>query len=627
MRISLPKLAPSPSAPSTAFSRTTVTAATNATTRADVLEPSSAASVTDMFGVSSPSTSSAPLNVMSAKSAPEVPTLASLGRSGTAHHVRAGSPAISMASSPFAFGGLGRSSLPSPVTPQSPLNESVPKPSVNEPNAEEQTAMRPSTSSAVEEARETTPFMSTSKPSATPTRPVIRAPSLRSPPVTKSASSSPSYTQLQFQFTERYTAPEIISLASPLTGSIVTPRQHHVAVPHGRMAPVVVGGSSYTASFQDPSSRGSSLSSSHMMRRSMDGSRPSTSQGCYGSHGHGSSFGSTPPGSESQMHFPYYPQSSLPSTPTLRAHAQHPLALDSNQYHSHSHHLHRPQQQQQHQRQYSESAAPTSYLSSSRASPSYRHESFGSVMVVSPGSFEAGVHGCDGGDGAANRNGQRDVKHLSFPLSVNDYTRHSAAMISRIPEQKEEQNRAESFMEGGDDGTGAAAAAAAVNAGVSAATNQGQESNPPSTLVLKDPVHVKMDSGKFVGQHGSHNNSTSTTSSSISVRSVTDHVMHGTAQDFDRSFLLEELNVDSGSVAEDRSRRGSALSLRNAKSLGSFHPLPEKGLAMTSWFGWGQHRASRQKRMMMGDFLSELAKVEDGDVLIGNGRDGVVSRQ
>jgi hypothetical protein len=30
---------------------------------------------------------------------------------------------------------------------------------------------------------------------------------------------------------------------------------------------------------------------------------------------------------------------------------------------------------------------------------------------------------------------------------------------------------------------------------------------------------------------------------------------------------------------------------------------------------------------LMGDFLSELAKVEDGDVLVGNGRSGFVSRQ
>ncbi|KAF9989608.1 hypothetical protein BGZ75_005748 [Mortierella antarctica] len=698
MRISLPKLAPSPSAPSTAFSRTTVTAATNATTRADVLEPSSASSVTDMFGISSPSTSSAPMNVMSVKSAPEVPTLASLGRSGSAHHVRARSPAISMTSSPFAFSGLGRDSLPSPVTPQSPLNERNPKSLTDNQSAEEQSVAATespilsaeglSTSLAVEEPRETTSFMSASKASVTSTRPVIRAPSLKSPPLAKSTSSSPSYTQLQFQFSERYTAPEIITLASPLTGSIVTPRQNHIAVPSGRMSSLV-GGSSYTPSFQDPSSRGSSLSSSHLMRRSLDGSRPSTSQGCYGSHGNGSSFGSTPPGSEAQLHFPYYPQSSLPSTPTLRAHAQHPLAFGSNQYHSHSHHPHRHHQQQhlqQHQRQYSESAAPTSYLSSSLASPSYRHDSCGRGVGVSPGSFEAGVHDCDSGDGGANRDLHRDIRHLSFPLGVNDFARNPSAMISRIPEQKEEQDHSETFVKG--DGT----RAADQGEGESTAATKGQDT-VPSTLVLKDTVHVKMDSGKYVGQHSSHSNSAST-SSNISVRSVTDHVTHGTAQDFDRSFL-EELNIDSVSMADDdhRSRRGSAISLRNAKSLGSFYPPAEKELAMTS--SWNleedsgkqrrqsaagsrrgsrmalsngdlpcassassststsftsrtammartgsddpatlpismessQDRASRQRRKMMGDFLSELTRVEDGDVLIGNGRDGVVSRQ
>ncbi|KAF9959969.1 hypothetical protein BGZ72_008298 [Mortierella alpina] len=673
MRISLPKLAPSPSAPSTAFSRTTVTAATNATTRADVLEPSSTAMAEDMFGMSSPTTGSAPMNVISVKSAPEVPTLASLGRSGSAHHVRARSPAISMASSPFAFGGLGRGSLPSPVTPQSPLNEHKPKPAAERTSAEVQSAaMELSTSLVVDTPRETTPFMPMSKASTTSTRPVIRAPALKSPPLAKSASSSPSYTQLQFQFTERHTAPEIISLAAPLTGSIVTPRQNHIAVPNERKTPT---GSSYTPSFQDPSSRGSSLSSSHLMRRSMDGSRPSTSQGCYGSHGDGFSFGSTPPGAEAQLRLPYYPQSSLPSTPTLRVHSQHPLALDSNQYHPPLHQPHRHQHPhlQKHQRQYSESAAPTSYLSSSLASPSYRQESFARGMGGSPGSFVAGVHDCDRGDGGAKREAHRDIKHLSFPLGVNDYVRNPAAMISRIPEQKEEQDT-ESLVK--DAGTNAA------DQDESTAST-GQEPTP-SVLASRDTVHVKMDSGKYVGQHGGHSNSTST-SSSISVRSVTDHVTHGTAQDFDRSFL-EELNADSVSLA-DHSRRGSAISLRNAKSLGSFHQ-PDKELAMISWnveddFGkpeqqsaagsrrnsrmamsngdlpcassvsssftsrtalmartggddpaalpismeGSQHRASRQKMMMMGDFLSELAKVEDGDVLIGNGRDGVVSRQ
>ncbi|KAF9573363.1 hypothetical protein EC968_008633 [Mortierella alpina] len=680
MRISLPKLAPSPSAPSTAFTRTTVTAATNATTHADVLEPSSLASTADVFCMSSPPTSSAPMNVTSMKSAPEVPTLASLGRSGSAQHVRARSPAISMASSPFAFGGLGRGSLPSPVTPQSPLNERIPKLLADSPRTEEQSdVVGPLTSLSFEAPRETTTLLSTSKASSTPTRPVIRAPSLKSPPPAKSTSSSPSYTQLQFQFTERYTAPEIISLASPLTGSIVTPRQSHITVPNGRMA--ATGSSSYTPSSQDPSLRGSSLSSGQSMRQSLDGSRPSTSLGCYGSQGNGFSFGSTPPGSEAQLHVPYYSQSSLPSTPTLKSHAQHPLALDSSQHHSHAHHAHRPKQQQhlqQHHRQYPELAASTSYLSSSSiASPSYRHQSFGRGAGVSPGSFEAGVHGRDSGDDGASRSGHRDVKHLSFPLGVNDHARHPGAMALRIPEQKEEPDNIESFVIGNG--------ADAIDEGESTAARRPDSIS--STLgVLKDAVHVKMDSGKFVGQHGSHSNSTSTsTSSSISVRSVTDHVTHGTAQDFDRSFL-EELNADSMSIA-DRSRRGSAISLRNAKSLGSFHP-PEKELAMTSWSAeddvgkqgrssaassrrgsrmalsngdlpcapsvassftarsammartagddptaqpismeGSQHQASRQKMMMMGDFLSELANVEDGDVLIGNGRDGVVSRQ
>ncbi|KAF9174570.1 hypothetical protein BGX21_000592 [Mortierella sp. AD011] len=196
-------------------------------------------------------------------------------------------------------------------------------------------------------------------------------------------------------------------------------------------------------------------------------------------------------------------------------------------------------------------------------------------------------------------------------------------------------------------------------------------------------LHQKADSGKYTGyQSGSashsSNHSTSSSKSYNSVgNNVIEHFSHGTALDFEQGFR-DDLSLDPRN--SDR-RRGSATSLRDAKSIGSFQP--EKVIMIwnqnpTGSFvdghngggGGGQrvgaasskritisggdllsssHSSSspynyqrpfspiassftiedpqQRTREMMGDFLSELAKVEDGDVLVGNGRDGVMTRQ
>ncbi|KAF9993278.1 hypothetical protein BGZ79_002076 [Entomortierella chlamydospora] len=195
-------------------------------------------------------------------------------------------------------------------------------------------------------------------------------------------------------------------------------------------------------------------------------------------------------------------------------------------------------------------------------------------------------------------------------------------------------------------------------------------------------LHQKADSSKYAGYRSgsashSSNHSTSSSKSYNSVgNNVIEHFSHGTALDFEQGFR-DDLCLDPRN--SDR-RRGSATSLRDAKSMGSFQP--EKVIMIwnqnpTGSFvdghnggGGGQrvgavsakrltisggdllsssHSSSspynyqrpfspiassftiedpqQRTREMMGDFLSELAKVEDGDVLVGNGRDGVMTRQ
>ncbi|KAF9098767.1 hypothetical protein BGX27_000743 [Mortierella sp. AM989] len=201
----------------------------------------------------------------------------------------------------------------------------------------------------------------------------------------------------------------------------------------------------------------------------------------------------------------------------------------------------------------------------------------------------------------------------------------------------------------------------------------------PSSARLREAaaLHQKTDSGKYVGYqsggagHSSnHSSSSSRSYSSASNSTFTEHSSHGTALNFEQSFR-DDLCLDP--QVSDR-RRGSATSLRT-KSVGNYQPEKVILLWNQSQMGSvidgggprvGAGSSSRlavssgdlpsstsssssspfiyqrpftpttssfmigdpqQRTQMMGDFLSELAKVEDGDVLVGNGRNGVMSRQ
>ncbi|KAG0199508.1 hypothetical protein BGX28_007252 [Mortierella sp. GBA30] len=679
MRLSLPKLALSPSTPSTACSKTTVTAATSSSTAADILEPSPTVLTTGLLEPSVIPTKAA----MGTKSAPEVPTLASLSQSGSPYQVRARSPAISMANSPFTLSDLGQSSLPSPVTPHSPTKEYTVQSSASWTKTDDDEHASGTIESLVVSAAEPQSSSKIGTPHSTPApiRPVMRAASVKSSSLANSISSSPSHRQQHFQYNGRQTAPEIISLASPLTGSMVTPRTDS-ALPDGS----TTASSSYTASLRDSSSRSSSYVSnnggsySNWMRLSLDGARPNSSQGCYGSNGYASSFGSSPQNSEIGLNYPHQSQSSLPSTPTSRTRPLHPLSLDLG--HSHPR---QPRYQYPHQRQYSESAAGVAsspYPSSSPGGSFGRHhESFGRGLGIHQGSFEPGVQIIDGG-GGIGRVSHKESRHLSFPFGAHEYTRNPIVTISRIPEQKEEQDMDLSLEDKGTSCRDVTASNPCETAPSASA----------SSSLIGDPVHQKMDSGKFAGQHGSQNSSSSST---VSARSFMDHVTHGTALDFERTFL-EELNAEPLPISSQR-RRESVASLRNAKSLSDFRSeqgqvqeqeheqgqeqaqeylmtisnrnvveddqlqgsqrghrlvlsdgdLPSSSSAASSFTSHPitlltgketpttpaifivdntQQRATKQTTMM-GDFLSELAKVNDGDVLVGNGQDGVLVRQ
>ncbi|ORZ27572.1 hypothetical protein BCR41DRAFT_392041 [Lobosporangium transversale] len=162
-------------------------------------------------------------------------------------------------------------------------------------------------------------------------------------------------------------------------------------------------------------------------------------------------------------------------------------------------------------------------------------------------------------------------------------------------------------------------------------------------------------------------------SSGVSSSAIIEHCISGTAQEFESSFRNESY-LDSNPQSLDR-RRDSATSLRGIKSVSSqpqvillgnhtlvgnvvvdhHHPggtrpprdlggegegggrtrqtipfgdLPSSLPTSNSLRSQTPHplESSRQKakQTMLGDFLSELAKVEDGDVLVGNRRDGVM---
>ncbi|KAF9364003.1 hypothetical protein BGX34_002766 [Mortierella sp. NVP85] len=189
-------------------------------------------------------------------------------------------------------------------------------------------------------------------------------------------------------------------------------------------------------------------------------------------------------------------------------------------------------------------------------------------------------------------------------------------------------------------------------------------------------THPKAENGKFiVGQHGGFNNhSTSSTSSSTSTYgsrsknrnsiAIMDHFSHGATLGFEQGLKSESLRLESAQVSSQDRRRGSTTSLKSTKSINNFqpekaillwnhpskptgclvdnHPNNSKGTKRLSMSGdrplsaysrpqtpmtgsFILEDSPERTRQMMGDFLSELTKVDD--VLVGNGRDGLMNRR
>ncbi|KAF9091425.1 hypothetical protein BGX29_010953 [Mortierella sp. GBA35] len=695
LRLTIPKLSLVPSAPSTAFCKTTVTAAaTHEYSIVDDLEPSSRQSGkgTGMQG---------------AKSAPDVPTLASLARSGGSH-ARARSPAISMTNASFIFADLQRSSpLQSPVSQDenkdglSQIFANGGSPAVSEQPNRTQKAEQQQERDDMERDLET----SSQTQSAVKVQPVST--SSTSIVTTCATPTSPSFLQQNFQFVGRQSAPEIISLANPMTGSIVI-GSGHPSSSEGKMM-----SSSYTPTFHDQHLRNSSLSSSpgaiHLIRRSLDGPRPSSSLGYYGS---GPSYGSNQ-ASEYSSGGGFHPQQPRQPSPLLNSiPRQHPGYPNSSYNGGNAVQYQLKQQHGQYHRRQHSASVSTSYVPSMASSYTYTSESGhpprGLGILTPNSSSDLGHSHSHSEIGPLKHSGRRNGSSSSINTNVRPSARLDSPWLAPSPASSyaatgttntlvSTSDQGESVGPWAEEGS----RLKGDSQGVHPLTHEGSRTREASS-------HLKMDSGKYVGHqqqggyhHHQRSGSSSNNSSSggvaictptISAAAATEHVSHGTALDFDLDFCLDKATAG---ISSD-SRRGSATSLRAAKSASSFQPeqvilpwgsgsqnlsngsgsgavegggggnrsgvstgsfvdLPaaissstsssssrpvaapfslrtggSETLTMSGSFVIDSSSSSgTQKRtqQMMGDFLSELAKVEDGDVLVGNGRNGVMSRQ
>ncbi|KAF8977314.1 hypothetical protein BGZ46_007482, partial [Entomortierella lignicola] len=213
----------------------------------------------------------------------------------------------------------------------------------------------------------------------------------------------------------------------------------------------------------------------------------------------------------------------------------------------------------------------------------------------------------------------------------------------------------------------------ATPSGRSSISNDSRSSFGPRT---KETMahHQKVDSGKYVNHSSNHSISSVRSHTSAGNNSIGDHFSHGTALDFEHGFR-DDLCIDPR--ISDR-RRNSSISLKSTRHISSFQPEKvimlwnqnQAGSVVDGHNGGGGQRIGassvnrltvsnadlpisasvpsspfncqrpftptassfvienpQQTKQMMGDFLSRLAKVEDGDVLVGNGRDGIMTRQ
>ncbi|KAG0343112.1 hypothetical protein BG004_005481 [Podila humilis] len=619
VRLSFPNIEPSPSAPSTVFCKTTVTANAGVSLSSQVYEAQLPPRPTQMQLQPPRPTHE------TTRSAPEIPTLSILAQSG-AQHTRARSPAISLVNTPFVLTELGKDRVSvTSSTNNSPVAEQT----------EELPTMPTTEKMPVETKRRSfiksnltnhPPTLASSSPAAVSLDTKLRIakgsqslsmlPASASSAVVPISSSNPDslssslnislpslpivsqQQSLSSQYISRQAAPEIIALSSPLTGSVVI----RPSSPAGGKPGMV--GSSYTASYEalrhgsnnslsTNSGIGGGGGYSPSMRHSLDGPRPNSAAGYYGSmNGSTSSFG-TSAGDYQQQQQQRQPSPMLKnSIPRSYHSSQHPL---SGYPPSH------------HQRQHSASATP----SVSMVSPSFTmgNNSFGRGL---------GIHTAHEGTGTASMrkkmNGQQQQPHQnrsntrrSIGAPESSWTSLASSSMATTLTNTAVQSSSDSSVVGecqvGKDCGAKEPVPLSWTSSSFRVVTEGIHLSQP--VRQRETAHAKVDSGKYMTsqQLSDHGDLLpQNPSQQPAVRSVLLEVEQGSKEDF---------SVGCNFPPSD-SRRSSATSLRST-------------LVVSPSF---QHYQDPQVRsQMMGEFLSELAKVEDGDVLIGNGRHGVLGRQ
>ncbi|KAF9151108.1 hypothetical protein BG015_007092, partial [Linnemannia schmuckeri] len=663
LRLTIPKLALSPSAPSTVFCKTTVASATTHET-----------SIVDDMGPSSRQTVKG-ISMQGAKSAPEVPTLASLARSGGSH-ARARSPAISMANSPFIFADLQKSSpLQSPVTQDEDkeglsqvLAGSGAPAAAQRPTRipqMEQQLLQQDREDAEQDLKNTSRTQSTIKahPALTSSTSIVTA---------SATPTSPTFPQQHFQFVGRQSAPEIISLANPMTGSIVIGSGNSSSSEGKLMS------SSYTPAFHDRHLRSSSVNSSpggiHLVRRSLDGPRPSSSLGYYGSHGSSSSYGSNQ-ASEYSSGSGFHSQQPRQSSPLLNSISRQQPSYSNSSYNGGFQYHQQIKQQfgQHHQRQHSASVS-TSHILPMSSSFTYNsgsgHFPRGLGILTPSSSSELG-HGHGNSETGSLKHSDRrnggsssSINGGAVPSSGrldSPWCTSSPATTMTSSALSQSEGEASWVEEGSrlqDD-----------NQGVHPLTDE-----IPRTEETGD-THSKLDSGKYVGHQ--HQRSSSSTNSggltAIYTATLSNDSRRGSttslraaksANNFQPEQVIlpwgisgsqnlssnagkgglgsggnggSRLGVSTGSFVDLPAAINSSLS-SSSSTVTSARPVTPFSLRTGGGGGGGGSGTATpmlsgsflmesSSSTLMGDFLSELAKVEDGDVLVGNGRSGFVSRQ
>ncbi|KAF9371400.1 hypothetical protein CPC16_003089, partial [Podila verticillata] len=550
VRLSFPKLAPSPSAPSTVFCKTTVIANGSSS---EVLEATLPPPPPSRF-----------IRVH-ALSAGDSDTIF-VGTGVPAHPSTSDKSANSSGnSSPVVEQKEESPKTPSMETPGPKRMSSLIKSGLANPSQLQVSLSSPSvdTRGTFSKTSQSLSFLPTAVSSSVPL-----ASSLASQPSLPTVPSP-------FQY-GRQAAPEIISLATPLTGSVVI----RTSSPDAHNKPSMTS-SSYTPSYEalrhgnnGSFSMGHGFGSTHSPsrhsadgRHSMDSQRPSSGLGYYGSNSSTSSFGTSGEFHHHHNHHHHHhhhqhrQSSPMPNAIPRQSSSQHPLSGNN------------------HQRQHSASA--TSYLSMATSS-SFTSAPVGRGLGIHTAPNEASTLKKTVGPHDRRASGTPE----SWPIPV-------VLVASTMTTTLSSSSSNGSSTQDKDSETGLS-------------WSNGSSSDEKGASTKCESVHVKMDSGKYVSQHHLQGNHGS------------DYVVRGTALSVEHGFKDEMANLPE-------SRRGSATSLRGAM----LAQQQQQGDLVASCRSPTPvlQQDPQLRTQMMGEFLSELAKVEDGDVLVGNGRHGVLGRR